>query len=241
MFGGIKEMKNKILSSLILLALVVLLVTGCSGKIIKTDITKEYGTYLNYALGNYQIKDVKNTSDNGGGSGGFTSTNYKVWTIKYVDDLNNTEEIYLNNYAFNNSLQTAIKVLLQRELSQIPINKGNHSFDFSDHLIFINVDKIDETIKYYDSEKGVKISSLKLSNLTSNNIKPNISTHIYLNSEIEESELKLQLIEIFGKYYEYFDSKYLSIKFTIEKKQDNDRYDIIRTYTLKYNNGYTWE
>jgi len=241
--NGRKNMKRK---ELIIVAVVLILIVGLVLYNGNYKITKEKQEYLQYALGDYEI--VKTETVRGQDGYGFPYKK-KYWTINYKNYLGETKELIIdgldkdNTASFYESIQFHIYSVITEEFRKIQINatpKFNHTSG-SVHLSYINVDKT-KSISYNTAKniKKIKVSELSISKLVSNNLKAHANISIKMDNEISEYELKNELLNVFGKYFEYFDKNHLKITFSWNEN-GTDELEYFKYLELSYSNGYVWE
>lgn len=233
-----------------ILILASILLTGCFSKKFKTDLNKKYRSYWEYSLGSY-TSSYETESDHE--DGGVTQRYWRRYTFTFNDSEGRTRDFHVSNFinsnrSFNDQMQTSIGSYLYNSfkfsnvINETAINGivENAGYRVNYGTIGCTVNRINDSIDYYDDTKGVKISSLNLSNLGINNIKLAVDISMSLYPEDGDfSKVQLGLEELLNNIVRTGDYRNIKIIFEANKAEcykDCKLWDMTITYDgVKYN------
>lgn len=226
-------MKTKFTLTFIAAILIFGCLTGCGGTKITDDLVKKYSDYWDYALGSYSY-DCEWTDDNGGGSGGLTWTEYKVFEFHYTDDAGNAKSFKINNYNEEDGISYVCSDILEEELSDEIEARNFESLGVAAHISsmaelkdpHVSVDKIDRSISYLDASRGINIKGLSLKNLSANNLRATINFPIFLTEAEEYPGLQTDLTDMASFIFHIYDYDSITVSFYI--------YDLNSHYLTSY-------
>ena len=228
----------------IVILFTLFLLAGCLGETRHTeDLNKKYKSYWDYSLGDYVYID-KWKSDNGGGSGGFTSNTYKKYTFTYTDKNGIEKSFNIDNY--QTSFESIYEDILADKFDTIIKNRfiKNTKYELKDlyplKVTKVVVKKIDKNIEYYDSIKGVKIRELDADNYYLNNLSILLDIDLDVLEHYDDYEvLKQNLIDDFSYIFRDYGYKNLTLMFYLREKVDSFN---SACYTLDYDGiMYNWD
>ena len=228
---------------ILLLVLFCTIITTACGSVYKDeDITKTYSDYWKYSIGDFTYT-VEDLNDNGGMSGGVTTTHFKLYTISFLDSNSNKKSFVISNdYSdFNSEIRTAAQYVVTDEIDSIKSkmdNSNSYGIVIPKDRTYLGVEIIDTNKKLYDPNNGVKLKDLKINNLKDNNLKFTVSVYCEVDKDIDEYP---KLNEVLLKYVNYllnnYDTNNMDIIFEIKVKDQFYR----KVLKLDFNNNkYNW-
>lgn len=219
------------------IVLMLVLLTGCGGTNHKENVVKKYKEYFDYSLGDYSY-NYEETDDNGGGSGGFTWNNYRVYNITYKDSNYNKRTIKISNYYsdFNNEILYAVNSILNEEVHKL-FNKRESKYIKDKTMyndLYVSFIRLDDNKELYDSTSGVKFSDLTINNIEENNLRLVLTLDLILSDPLDEvPELNDEIIKYVKFIYDEYNLKNTIVKVNIRPKEANNE----KKLTITYNNG----
>ena len=208
-----------------------LLLTGCVSHRYETDLDKKYASYWEYSLGSYTSTYETITRDD---DGGITQTKYREYSFKFTDSKNRSREFSINNLKYDDSEHNNFEkklgyiidgyicsdpdvtsVLNDNSIKQLVESNG---FRMNYATISCNTEHINNSISFQDDKRGVKISSLDLTNLGVNNIELTIKIDMSIYPEEGNySNLKLDFENRLNSILKNSDYQNIKILFTAKK------------------------
>ena len=199
---------------LIIGAILIFLITGCSNQKYSEDLNEEYKSYWEYALGNYICTEGTNVHSE---AGGLSSTTYKTFTLTYKDKNGVQKKIYIDNY--RRDFESIYQSILTEDFTNIIKDnfKGNNLFVLDDvYPVHVYVKKVNQEIAYQDDKKGVKIRELTANNFYNNNLSILIDIDINTVEDYEDVKaIQDKIKKDFNFLFKKYNSKGIYLVFNI--------------------------